>query len=88
MKAEWQINQITCKTLHGILRDKIKGGIHCKVSDEGKLEVKIYTDLFEFEYFKENWLDYVNSLQYDINVIANEIMAVYKSFIIKKFFYY
>lgn len=88
MKAEYEINQITCRTLHGILRDKIKGGINCRVSDEGTLVVKIYTDSFEFEYSKEKWLDYVNSLQYDINVIANEIIAIYKSFIIKKFFYY
>lgn len=88
MKVEYEINQITCKTLHGLLRDKIKGGINCRVSDEGTLMVKIYTDSFEFEYSKEKWLDYVNGLEYDINAISNEIISIYKSFITKKFFYY
>lgn len=88
MKVEYEINQITCKTLHGLLRDKIKGGINCRVSDEGTLMVKIYTDSFVFEYSKEKWINYINSLEYDMNDIMNEIMISYKSFIIKKFFYY
>lgn len=81
---EFEIYQVTCKTLHSILKEKIKGGIVVKVHWD-VLNVKIINDGFEYHYIHTNWLDYCRT-NADMYAIANEVVKDFKHVVLNKYF--